>query len=161
MKSTMLAVGLAVAAFALPTVVAAATVVKVDLWDKGASAEMATNLAYATPLPDVSKAVMGVKLSSDSVPAGVVTFEVTNVSKDAQHEMIVMALANPGQPLPYIDKDSKVDEDRAGDKGEASELDPGKAGSLTVNLKPGKYLLICNIANHYMAGMWTTFTVTP
>jgi len=160
MKSTLLAAGLAVAAFALPTAVSAATVVKIDLWDKGASAEMATNLAYATPLPDVSKAVMGVKLSVDSVPAGLVTFEVANASKDMQHEMIVMALAKPGQPLPYIDKDSKVDEDRAGDKGEVSELDPGKAGSLTVDLKPGKYLLICNIANHYMAGMWTTFTVT-
>ena len=24
---------------------------------------------------------------------------------------------------------------------------------------PGKYLLICNVAGHYAAGMWTEFTV--
>jgi uncharacterized cupredoxin-like copper-binding protein len=148
------------AALTLPTAASAATIVKIDLWDKGAAAEMATNLAYATPLPDVSKAVMGVKLSSDSVPAGTVTFEVTNASKDTPHEMIVMALATPGQPLPYSAKESRVDEDKAGDKGEVSELAPSKSGSLTVDLKPGKYLLICNVANHYMAGMWATFTVT-
>ena len=42
---------------------------------------------------------------------------------------------------PIIDDEKRVDEDKAGDKGEVSELDPGKSGSLTVNLKPGIYLL--------------------
>ena len=88
------------------------------------------------------------------------TFRVTNDSKDTIHEMIVMYLADPSQPLSYVAADSKVDEDKAGDKGEVSELDPGASGSLTVVLKPGRYLLICNVAGHYAAGMWTEFEVT-
>jgi uncharacterized cupredoxin-like copper-binding protein len=100
------------------------------------------------------------KLSSASAPPGVVTFKVTNTSTDTIHEMIVMYMADPTKPLPYIDNENKVDEDKAGDKGEVSELDPGKSGSLTVNLKAGKYLLICNVVGHFAAGMWTPFEVT-
>jgi uncharacterized cupredoxin-like copper-binding protein len=74
--------------------------------------------------------------------------------------MIVMQLQDPKKPLPFVDKENRVDEDKAGDKGEVSELDPGKAGSLTIPLKPGKYLLICNVPGHYAAGMWTEFEVT-
>jgi uncharacterized cupredoxin-like copper-binding protein len=153
-----LAAGLALAFSA--TIASAATVVTADLWDKGANMEMPTGLAYATPSLDLSKATMGIKVSRPSAPAGVVTFKVTNTSKDTVHEMIVMYLADPTKPLPYVDADKKVDEDKAGDKGEVSELDPGKSGSLTVALKPGKYLLICNVPGHYAAGMWTEFEVT-
>ena len=142
------------------TAASAATVIKVDLWDKGAAAEMPMGMTYAMPMPDMSKATMGIKLSQPTAPAGVVSFKVTNTSKDTIHEMIVMYLADPTQPLPYVDGDKRVDEDKAGDKGEVSELDPGKSGSLTVALKPGKYLLICNVAGHFAAGMWTTFEVT-
>ncbi|WP_245455931.1 sulfocyanin-like copper-binding protein [Mesorhizobium sp. M7A.F.Ca.US.008.03.1.1] len=42
-----------------------------------------------------------------------------------------------------------------------SELDPDKSGTLTVDLKAGKYLLICNVPGHYGAGMWAEFTVEP
>jgi uncharacterized cupredoxin-like copper-binding protein len=138
----------------------AASIVKVELWDKGADVPMATDMAYATSGLDPSKATMGMRLSKSSVPAGTVIFQVKNASKDTVHEMIVMYLADPTKPLPYIDKDSRVDEDKAGDKGEVSELEPGKSGSLQVPLKPGKYLLICNVAGHFTAGMWTQIEVT-
>ncbi len=103
---------------------------------------------------------MGIKESVKSAREGVVTFKVKNNSKDTVHEMIVMYMADPSKMLPYIAGEQRVDEDKAGDKGEVSELDPGKSGSLTVNLKPGKYLLICNVPGHYAAGMWTELTVT-
>lgn len=155
-----LTAGLALALSA--TVASAATLVTVDLWDKGAEAGMPTGLvlAYGTHGLDMSRATMGIKLSRVSVPAGDVTFETTNTSKDTIHEMIVMYLADSTKPLPYIDNENRVDEDKAGDKGEVSELDPGKSGSLTVPLQPGKYLLICNVPGHYAAGMWTEFVVT-
>ena len=139
---------------------AAATVVHVSLWDKGADTQMATDQAYGSPTYDAAKATMGIKASPDTAKAGVVKFDVTNDSKDTIHEMIVMYMADPSKPLPYIDAEQRVDEDKAGDKGEVSELDPGASGSLTVNLQPGEYLLICNVPGHYAAGMWTTFTVT-
>ena len=139
----------------------AATLVQVSLWDKGADTPMPVGIAYGAPGLDPSKATMGIKASPDAVKAGEITFNVTNDSKDTVHEMIVMYLANPGKPLPFIDAESRVDEDKAGDKGEVSELDAGASGALTVNLKAGKYLLICNVPGHYGAGMWTEFTVNP
>lgn len=159
-KQSLLAmgVGLALVLVALPA--SAATVVKVDLTDKGAGMEMATGLTYATPALDRSKATMGITATPAKARAGVVSFEVTNNSKDTIHEMIVMYLADPTKPLPYIDAENRVDEDKAGDKGEVSELDPGKSGTLTVALKPGKYLLICNVPGHFADGMWTEFEVT-
>ena len=154
-----LALGAVMALGAWATSASAATVVTIQLWDK-AGMEMGTGMTYQAPGLDLSKATMGVKLSRASAPAGVVSFKVTNDSKATVHEMIVMYLADPTQPLPYIDKDMKVDEDKAGDKGEVSELDPGKSGELTVALKPGKYVLICNVAGHFGAGMWAPFEVT-
>jgi uncharacterized cupredoxin-like copper-binding protein len=147
--------------FALSAIGAsAATVVNVEFWDKRADLVMAKGLGYATPKLDMSKAPMGMKLSRASAPAGVVTFNVTNGSKDTAHEMVVIHLQDPSKPLPYIDKDNRVDEDKADGKGEVSELDPGKSGSLTVTLEPGKYLLICNVPGHYVSGMWAEFDVT-
>ena len=37
--------------------------------------------------------------------------------------------------------------------GEITDLKPGAHGKLTLNLKPGSYLLICNEPGHYKAGM--------
>ena len=139
----------------------AATVVTVTLWDKGSSTPMGTDMAYmAGSGMDMSKATMGVTAAPATAKTGVVTFQVTNSSKDTIHEMIVMYLADPSKPLPYISADNRVDEDKAGDKGEVSELNPGASGTLTVFLKPGKYLLICNVPGHFEAGMWTEFEVT-
>jgi Sulfocyanin (SoxE) domain len=39
-------------------------------------------------------------------------------------------------------------------------LKPETSGKLTLNLKPGPYLLMCNQPGHWHAGMWTKFTVT-
>ena len=121
---------------------------------------MGTDLAYPVAAAKLAQASMGMKLSRPSAPAGVVTFQVTNTSKDTVHEMIVMYMADPTKALPYITAENRVDEDKAGDKGEVSELDPGASGTLTVALQPGKYLLICNVPGHYAAGMWVPFEVT-
>ncbi len=162
MKSILRRAALGLAATILMAGTAqAASTVKVSLWDKGANAEMPMGLAYATPGLDPAKATMGIKASPAAVKAGEVTFKVKNDSKDTIHEMIVMYLTDPAKPLPYISNENRVDEDKAGDKGEVSELDPGKSGTLTVELKAGKYLLICNVPGHYGAGMWTEFTVNP
>jgi uncharacterized cupredoxin-like copper-binding protein len=155
-----LALSLALAALPFVGSAHAATTVDVSLWDKGGAMEMATGLAYTgAAAMDMSAATMGIKTSPATAKPGVVTFKVTNDSKDTVHEMIVMYMTDPTKPLPYLDDEKRVDEDKAGDKGEVSELEPGASGSLTVNLKAGIYLLICNVPGHYAAGMWTTFTV--
>ena len=137
---------------------AAGSVVNVALWDKGADAPMVTNLGLGMG-GDTSKATMGISATPETVKPGMVTFEVVNASKDQIHEMIVAKLANTKKPLPYLADENRVDEDKAGDLGEVSELDPGKSGALRIEMKPGTYILYCNVPGHYLTGMWTTFTV--
>jgi uncharacterized cupredoxin-like copper-binding protein len=145
----------------LPAGAHAATNIDVKLWDKGADAEMMTGMGYGPGKVDRAKASMGIKLSRDRAPAGEVTFKVTNGSKEAVHEMIVVPAPAKGKSLPYIDAEQRIDEDAAGHLGEVSELDPGKSGSLTLDLKPGTYLVLCNVPTHFMGGMWQLLTVTP
>jgi uncharacterized cupredoxin-like copper-binding protein len=101
---------------------------------------------------------MGIKLSKKTAKAGEVTFQVTNSSKETVHEMLVIPAPADGA-VPYDEKEAKFDEDKARSLGEVEETDPGKTGKLTLSLKPGKYILTCNVANHFANGMWTTFTV--
>jgi uncharacterized cupredoxin-like copper-binding protein len=103
--------------------------------------------------------MLGVKADVTSVPAGNVTFQVTNSSKDIVHEMILSPAPADGKLMPYMADMAKVDEDGAGHLGEVSELNPGQGGALTLDLKPGKYVLFCNIPSHFMNGMWTEITV--
>jgi uncharacterized cupredoxin-like copper-binding protein len=159
-RSLVLVAGLILfGAFSQPS--AAATNVAVALWDSGADAPMMDGMGYGMTGADQSMAKMGLKLSRDRVPAGPVTFNVINNSKDTVHEMIVVPVPSAGQPLPYVAAEDRIDEDAAGHLGEVSELDPGKSGSLTLDLTPGKYLVLCNIPHHFMAGMWKLLTVTP
>lgn len=122
---------------------------------------MRSDLGMAMPGADMSKATMKIVADPAIVPAGPVTFEVTNTSKDYVHEMIVAPLNGTATPLPYDDKNSDVDENAVGSLGEVEERDPSKGGSLTLDLKPGKYILFCNVPGHYMNGMWSVITVVP
>lgn len=94
-----------------------------------------------------------------SVRPGAVTFHATNESKTLIHEMLVVKVQSLGEKLPYDRKTSQVIESRVKDLGEISDLKPGTSGSLTLNLKPGDYLLLCNQPGHYQKGMWAKFTV--
>jgi uncharacterized cupredoxin-like copper-binding protein len=133
------------------------TKIRVTLWDKGTSAEIKTDLGMGMS-GDHAKSSMGIKLSHAHAKAGNITFQVTNASKETVHEMVVIPYPADGK-VPYSDKDAKFDEDAAGHIGEVSELEPGKSGSVTLDLKPGKYILSCNVATHYANGMWAVFTV--
>lgn len=108
---------------------------------------------------NMSMVTMGVKIDVAEVPAGEVTFQVTNDSKNMIHEMVLAPVADVSKPLPYISDQEKVDEDAAGHLGEVAELEIGQSGALTMTLKPGKYILYCNIPGHYAMGMWTLLTV--
>ncbi|MER9657375.1 hypothetical protein NKJ26_28570 [Mesorhizobium sp. M0152] len=139
---------------------AAGTVVNVSLWDKGVETAMATNLGFPAVGEDMSKVTMGIALSVDTVNAGEITFEVLNSSKDTTHEMIITRLRDLSRPFPYNSSESRVDENKMpGILGEVSELDPNKTAVLRLDLKPGTYLLFCNIPGHFTSGMWAVFTV--
>lgn len=148
----LLAVGLAGAGSA-----SSKNVIDVQIWDKGVQATMSMDMGIGGTAPKEA-ATMGLKLSTTTAKAGKVTFNVVNTSKDTVHEMVVLRYKD-GEKLPYSPNDMKLNEDAAGHLGEVSELEPGKSGSVTLGLKPGKYLVACNIPGHYMNGMWEVVTV--
>jgi uncharacterized cupredoxin-like copper-binding protein len=108
--------------------------------------------------PSITSMIL--KTDRQSVKAGPVTFMVSNDSKNLVHEMLVVSVADPQTPLPYDSKDDRVIESKIKDLGEASDLPPGKKKTLTLTLKPGDYILMCNQPAHYKSGMKANLTVT-
>lgn len=102
-----------------------------------------------------------------SVPAGKISLVAENMGFRT-HELVVLPLsagAAAGARVPG--SDGKVDE--TGSLGEASGscaagsgdgLTAGTVGWVTLTLKPGRYELVCNQANHYADGMWQELDVT-
>lgn len=155
---------LSLAAFVLPPVLAlparADSVIKVSLWDKGGMMDMSKSMGLGMGMHGkMDMAIMGIKIDKQTVPAGKVTFDVINDSKETQHEMLISPVVDENTVLPFVENENRVDEEASGDLGEVSELEPGKSGSLTLDLKPGNYILFCNVPGHYMAGMWTALKV--
>ena len=141
-------------------------VIKAFLWDMGP--DSMANLGKVNGMgmamsgrPDPTNATMGITTDLPSIRAGDVTFEATNTSRVMVHEMIVIPMADGEKEVPYNKDEMRIDEDKAGAIGEVSELDPGASGKLTLRLKPGTYMLVCNLPGHYILGMWTHFKVTP
>ena len=144
----------------LPTLAFAGATVNVKLWDNGETMDLSKNMGMAPgSAADMSKAPMGIKIQPTVVPQGKVVFKVTNTSKAVIHEMLLAPISGPNAALPYIDKENRADEEKTHDLGEVSELDSGKTGELTVDMKPGTYMLFCNVPGHLGAGMWTTVTL--
>jgi uncharacterized cupredoxin-like copper-binding protein len=155
-----------VAALCAGPVFARTSVVKVSLWDKGATSMSAMGKGEPMGMGDggataqgMAKATMGIRVSSKTVKAGEVRFQVTNSSTNMVHEMVISPVKSLKTPLPYDKAGNKINEDDAGHLGEVAELEPGKKGELKLTLKPGSYILYCNIPGHYALGMWTLLTV--
>ena len=158
-KKTLM-LGLAALSLAFATPALADATIKVKLWDMGGMMDLSKNMGMGMGMGgDMMKAIMRIDIDKKSVPAGKVTFEVTNVAKETVHEMLVSPIAGKDAVLPFVENENRVNEEASGDLGEVSELDPGKSGSLTLDLKPGLYVLFCNVPGHYTAGMWTVLEV--
>lgn len=144
--------------FSLPAF--ADATIKVQLWDNGTEMDLSKNLGMGIgSIADMSKAMMGIKIDHARVAPGKVTFDVTNTSNAIVHEMLVAPIKTRETKMPFIEAENRVDEEKAGHLGEVSELEPGKSGSLTLTLKPGLYVLYCNVPGHFMAGMWAIIEV--
>jgi hypothetical protein len=92
-----------------------------------------------------------------SVSAGDVTLLVHNRGPD-NHELIVVR-ADHGLPLR---SDGFTVDEEALQKVEAGALEPGeprKVRELKVHLTPGRYMLLCNMAGHYLGGMHALLVV--
>lgn len=101
-----------------------------------------------------------VKPGTISVPAGKVTFQVANQGK-LEHEMIVLKtdLAPTALEMSTTEENKVDEEGGVNDVGEVEAVASGTTKSETFDLTPGTYVLICNVAGHYKAGMETAFVV--
>jgi uncharacterized cupredoxin-like copper-binding protein len=94
------------------------------------------------------------------VRPGNVTFDAHNAGS-MTHEMVVLRTDLPALSIPTA-PDGTADEEASGVKnvGEVSDVSPGESKSVTVNLAPGRYLLVCNLPGHLRQGMWAELRVT-
>ncbi len=111
--------------------------------------------ASGTPSASIAVTLVEYSVTPDkaSVPADTIRFTATNASASQVHELAVL----------------KVKDDGSYDNlGEVEDIDPGKGGSVTIDMQPGAYVLACLIAkgeegsevDHFQQGMHTPFTVT-
>jgi uncharacterized cupredoxin-like copper-binding protein len=83
-----------------------------------------------------------------SVKAGTVVFEVRN-DGEAPHEFVLLRTDTRAGGL-------QVTNNRAAEPGlvgRTGELAPGAEDELEVDLRPGRYVVLCNVPGHYAAGM--------
>ncbi len=114
---------------------------------------------------------MTVATFQSTVKAGNVTFNVVNVGT-IEHELVVLKTSAPFDKLPIADAGDppapvatgadKVSEDtNIGETGDPN-LKTGDTRIFVIkNMKPGNYVLVCNIARHYGLGMRAALTVVP
>ena len=144
----------------MATAAHAEAVVKVTLIDKVGTGDLNSTVALGLGMKgDMKMAKMGININPKSVAHGNVKFNVTNLASNLVHEVILARIKDENQILPFDQSRSKVDVESVQTLGSVAEINPNKSASLTLDLAPGKYILYCNIAGHYMAGMWTVIEV--
>jgi uncharacterized cupredoxin-like copper-binding protein len=94
-----------------------------------------------------------VSASPTSAQDGRVTFSVRNTG-DIEHELVVIKTSRRASNLPL--RNGRASE--RGSRGEV-QVDAGDRERLALRLTPGHYALICNIGQHYRAGMRANFNV--
>lgn len=124
------------------------TLVRVHLMDMGGGAMMG------------GRGVLRLMAYPRVVPAGSVTFVATSMGRRT-HELVVLPLGER-----KVDAEGRISEQGA--LGEASKpcgagagdgLKPGTTGWVTLQLKPGRYELVCNEPHHYARGMHAVLVV--
>lgn len=99
-----------------------------------------------------------VVVDKDSVPAGEVTFTITN-NGTIEHEFLVVKTDLAVGEIPVEGDHFSENLESISVIDEIGEYAAGTTEALTVTLEPGSYQLVCNIPAHYQAGMHTGFTV--
>jgi uncharacterized cupredoxin-like copper-binding protein len=113
-----------------------------------------------------------IKLTSTDLKSGDITFNLTN-NGDKEHEFIVRKTDLKADSLPLVESGEdagRIDEEsteltEVGNPSEVAVVPSGSTGlSLRLNLKPGHYVLFCNLKVedllHYQKGMRIDFTVS-
>ena len=96
--------------------------------------------------------------------AGTIAFKATNNGKEV-HELVLFKSDLAPEKLP-VDQDGAVDEKGEGLEfiDEVEDVKPNETKTFSADLKPGTYVMACNVIEngekHFMRKMYATFTVT-
>ncbi len=129
-----------------------------------APTELPATHATATPPPSggqtigVSLREFSVSPSSGSASAGTVTFSVSN-DGTIPHDFIVIKTDLAQDALPVNSSTLTVDESRVDVVARQSAIREEHSVQVPADLTAGHYVLICNLADHYSAGMHAAFAV--
>jgi uncharacterized cupredoxin-like copper-binding protein len=97
-----------------------------------------------------------IALDPTTAPAGPITFDVTN-DGPTTHEFEIFSGDVDPATLPVENGVAVTDGLELID--EVEDVTAGSTAQLEVDLEPGTYALICNLADHYEQGMYTTLVV--
>jgi hypothetical protein len=99
-----------------------------------------------------------ITLNVPSVKAGSIKIGVRNLAT-MEHSLEVLKTDVPQDKIPIDGASAKASE--VGKVGAIPSIPAGKSAARTLDLAPGNYVFICNIAGHYQLGMHTAFKVDP
>lgn len=118
---------------------------------KGDGATSTTPPAGQTLTADLDEWSIAVK--EEAVKSGKVKVTANNIGT-VPHELVVIRTNKPANDL-----GTKTEVSEKGSAGYVTNVAAGSSRSATLDLKPGKYVLICNLPAHYSRGMHTSLTV--
>jgi uncharacterized cupredoxin-like copper-binding protein len=100
---------------------------------------------------------------SATAEPGSVTITSPNEGK-VEHELVLFKTNMDPAKLP-TEAGGGVDEEKldqeAEEIGEIADVEPGDTKSGQFDLKPGDYVMFCNLPGHYAQGMYGSLKVTP
>lgn len=100
--------------------------------------------------------------ANGTAQSGATTIEAVNIGK-VPHELVAFRTDMNPAKLP-TGPDGTVEEEKmdklAESAGELPDVEAGDAKSGKFNLKPGKYVVFCNLPGHYAQGMYGSLTVS-
>ena len=117
--------------------------------------------AQQTTLPDDVQVTVDLKdytitVTPDHIKAGTIKFGIRNLAAmEHQFDLIKTDLA--ADKLPIDGATAKAKED--GLVKQVKGIGGGRVATVSADLAPGHYVIICNIAGHYQLGMRADFTV--
>jgi uncharacterized cupredoxin-like copper-binding protein len=125
----------------------------------------ATDQPVVVDLGETDATHMFIDLSQPFAPEGNVSFVVTNGGTET-HEFVVLRTDSPAGSLPIVSfegEPNRIDEDAKGvtNAGETGDMESGATMTLSLDLAPGHYAVVCNLPGHYAMGMHQDFDVVP
>jgi uncharacterized cupredoxin-like copper-binding protein len=108
----------------------------------------------------IDLADFSIELSTDTLPAGDLTFAASNAGPSThEFEVFSMPAETDLDQLEIVNDVANVDAAGMTVVDEIEDIVAGTSAELNLSLEPGTYAVICNLPEHFAQGMHASFTV--